>query len=94
MTVAYFSTFTRVFEIAAGCLLALAVPYLIGLPGRLAPVLNWGGLALLIFSILYIEPTMPFRAGSRSSRSSAPASSSPVARSRPTGAPSASSTCL
>lgn len=60
VTVAYFSTFTRVFEIAAGCLLALAVPYLIGLPGRLAPVLNWGGLALLIFSILYIEPTMPF----------------------------------
>lgn len=60
VTVAYFSTFTRVFEIAAGCLLALAVPCLVGLPGRLAPVLNWGGLALLIFSILYIEPTMPF----------------------------------
>ena len=60
VTVAYFSTFTRVFEIAAGCLLALAVPYLIGLPGRLSPVLNWAGLALLIFSVLYIEPTMPF----------------------------------
>lgn len=60
VTVAYFSTFTRVFEIAAGCLLALAVPYLAGLPAHLSPVLNWAGLALLIFSILYIEPTMPF----------------------------------
>ena len=60
MTVAYFSTYTRVFEIAAGCLLALAVPYLVRLPGNLSPWLNWGGLALLVFSIFYIEPTMPF----------------------------------
>jgi peptidoglycan/LPS O-acetylase OafA/YrhL len=45
---AYFSTFSRAWELAAGALLALSTHKLGGIPDRARPVLAWSGLAVIV----------------------------------------------
>ncbi|MET0673663.1 MAG: acyltransferase family protein [Microbacterium pygmaeum] len=62
-TVAYFSTATRAWELAAGALLAVASPVLVRMPAVLGSMLAWVGLAGVIGAFLAIDPdTMPFPA--------------------------------
>ncbi|HAM13457.1 MAG TPA: acyltransferase, partial [Microbacterium sp.] len=56
-TLAYFSTLTRAWELAAGALLAAAVPLLARIPRPVGIVLGWVGLAGAVVSVLIIEPT-------------------------------------
>jgi peptidoglycan/LPS O-acetylase OafA/YrhL len=56
-TLAYFSTLTRAWELAAGALLAAAVPVLARIPRALGIMLGWVGLAGAVASVLIIEPT-------------------------------------
>ena len=60
---AYFDTFTRVWELGVGALLATAVGALARIPKALKPVLSWGGLAVIVASIAIItDPSMGFPA--------------------------------
>ena len=59
-TVAYFSTFTRAWELGAGALLAAAAPLLARLPAVLRFLLGWVGLAVIVGSALFIDSSMPF----------------------------------
>lgn len=59
-TVAYFSTFSRVWELAAGALLAVAANRLSALPNRIRPFLAWGGVLLLAASAVFITPESTF----------------------------------
>ena len=59
---AYFSTFTRVWELGAGALLAIAGPWLMRLPDALRPVLAYVGLAGVAASLFLITPTVQFPA--------------------------------
>lgn len=54
-TWAYFSTFTRVWELGVGALLATAVGALGRIPGWAKPVLSWGGLVLIGASVFAIS---------------------------------------
>jgi len=56
-TLAYFSTLTRAWELAAGALLAAAVPMLSRIPRPVGIALGWVGLAGAVASVLIIEPT-------------------------------------
>ncbi len=56
-TLAYFSTLTRAWELAAGALLAAAVPVLTRIPRALGIVMGWLGLAGAVTAVLFIEPT-------------------------------------
>jgi peptidoglycan/LPS O-acetylase OafA/YrhL len=47
-TSAYFSTFSRAWELAAGALLALGAHKLVGLPDKARTVLAWGGLLTIV----------------------------------------------
>ncbi len=59
-TVAYFSTFTRVWEIAVGCLLAVFLPRILYIPRALGTWLMIGGVALIIASCFIIQGDTPF----------------------------------
>ncbi|MEZ0049809.1 peptidoglycan/LPS O-acetylase OafA/YrhL [Mycobacterium sp. MAA66] len=59
-TGAYFSTFTRVWELGVGALLAICAPLLAGLPDALRPLLSYLGLAGAIASLFVITPSSPF----------------------------------
>jgi peptidoglycan/LPS O-acetylase OafA/YrhL len=59
-TVAYFSTFTRAWELGAGALLAVASPRLSRMPAVLRFLLGWIGLAVIVGSALLIDGSMPF----------------------------------
>lgn len=62
-TRAYFDTFTRVWELGVGALLATAVGLLTRIPKVLKPFLSWSGLALIVASIALItDPSMGFPA--------------------------------
>lgn len=54
--VAYFSTLTRVWEIAVGVALALALPRVLRLSRRLSAALAAGGLAVVLWSATAYEP--------------------------------------
>ncbi|MET0864783.1 MAG: acyltransferase family protein [Nakamurella sp.] len=56
----YFETVSRVWELAAGALLAALAAQSGKIGNRLAAALMWGGLALLIGSTLLINPDLPF----------------------------------
>ncbi|MCK6081263.1 acyltransferase family protein [Microbacterium sp. EYE_5] len=56
-TVAYFSTLTRAWELAAGAVVAALVPLLRRIPTPLGAALQWVGLAGVIASLLLIDPT-------------------------------------
>ncbi|VXB19381.1 acyltransferase family protein [Citricoccus sp. K5] len=53
-TWAYFSTFSRAWELGVGALLAVAGPLLLRIPGVLRPILTWAGLAGMVASVLWI----------------------------------------
>jgi peptidoglycan/LPS O-acetylase OafA/YrhL len=61
-TLAYFSTFTRAWELGIGALLAIASPLLRTIPTVLRPVLAWVGFAGIIASIFVVNDSMPFPA--------------------------------
>lgn len=53
-TVAYFSTFSRAWELAAGAALAFATPLLARLPQAVRELLAWAGLAVVVGSMFII----------------------------------------
>lgn len=61
-TLAYFSTFTRGWELGVGAALAVAASWFTGLPARLRPVLAWVGLTAMTASLFLIGDTSPFPA--------------------------------
>ncbi|MGN7252775.1 acyltransferase family protein [Arthrobacter sp. SAFR-014] len=61
-TWAYFSTFSRAWELGIGALIAVVAPILTKLPSWLRPVLAWLGVGGLIASVLYVSPGAGFPA--------------------------------
>jgi peptidoglycan/LPS O-acetylase OafA/YrhL len=59
-TVAYFSTFSRVWELASGALLAISAPRVSAMPEAIRPFLAWGGLGVIAASALLITSETPF----------------------------------
>ena len=59
-TAAYFSPFTRTCELAAGALLAVLVPQLLGRSRKLGIALSWAGLLGIIGIALWYTPTTVF----------------------------------
>lgn len=59
-TVAYFSTFSRVWELAVGALLAIVAPSVGRLPAAPRPFLAWAGLALIGASAAVLTPQSAF----------------------------------
>lgn len=59
-TSAYFSTWTRIWELGVGALLAIGVPLLKRIPDAIRPYLSYVGLAGAVASLFFITPTMPF----------------------------------
>ncbi|WP_327022462.1 acyltransferase family protein [Micromonospora sp. NBC_01739] len=59
-TVAYFSTFSRAWELGVGALLALAAPLLARIPAPARPAYQWAGLIGLLVSVLAITAQSPF----------------------------------
>jgi len=57
---AYFSTLARVWQIAAGCALALVLPAGLRMPRRLSALLAGGGLAVLTWSALTFGEDLPY----------------------------------
>ncbi|MEV7693759.1 acyltransferase family protein [Microbacterium sp. NPDC089189] len=55
-TVAYFSTLTRVWELAAGAVLAAAAPLLARIPRGLGAAMGWIGLGGIVASFAVIDP--------------------------------------
>ena len=57
-TVAFFSPFTRAWELALGALVAVGAPWLLRVPSQLAVVMTWIGLGLIALSaVLYNAQT-------------------------------------
>jgi peptidoglycan/LPS O-acetylase OafA/YrhL len=61
-TIAYFSTFTRAWELGIGALLAVFATAFRHIPAWLRPVLGWIGVAGIFWSIFSITSAMPFPA--------------------------------
>ncbi|MEU4776912.1 acyltransferase family protein [Micromonospora sp. NPDC023633] len=59
-TVAYFSTFSRAWELGVGALLAVAMPLLARIPAAARPLLQWLGLTGLVVSLAVITSQTPF----------------------------------
>jgi len=59
---AYFSTFTRAGELAAGAVIAAAAPVLARMPAAARGLLAWIGLAAIIAAFFVIDPADPFPA--------------------------------
>jgi peptidoglycan/LPS O-acetylase OafA/YrhL len=59
-TVAYFSTFSRAWELGVGAVLAAASPLFVRLPLAVRVVLGWLGLAGVIASFFLVSDTTPF----------------------------------
>nr|WP_262927973.1 acyltransferase family protein [Gordonia jinghuaiqii] len=59
-TAAYFSTFTRVWELGIGALLAICTPVLARIPNKIRPLLSYAGLAGVAVSLFVISSTSPF----------------------------------
>jgi peptidoglycan/LPS O-acetylase OafA/YrhL len=59
-TGAYFSTFTRVWELGVGALLAIGVPVLARIPHNVRPYLSYLGITGAVTSLFVISPTMAF----------------------------------
>lgn len=59
-TFAYFSTFSRAWELGAGALLAVLSPVMLHLPARLRPVMAWIGLGGVLVGAFIITPQSPF----------------------------------
>lgn len=61
-TVAYFSTFTRGWELGLGGLLSIAATRLRALPRPVSFILVWGGLAAIVYATIYTEADQSFPA--------------------------------
>ncbi|WP_253202072.1 acyltransferase family protein [Subtercola sp. PAMC28395] len=61
-TAAYFSTFSRAWELGAGALLAISAPLFARMPRALCVLLAWVGSIILIASLFVIDDTLPFPA--------------------------------
>ncbi len=59
-TAAYFSPFPRVSELAAGALLAVAVPSLVRLPRRIGIAASWAGIAVILWAAFTYTPQTTF----------------------------------
>ena len=59
-SVAFFSLPTRAWELAVGGLVALSAGWWSRLPGRVALVVGWVGLGLIVVGCLVLGPTTPF----------------------------------
>lgn len=59
-TTAYFSTFTRAWELGVGALVAVSATQLDRLPALLRATLAWGGLAVVLASAFVIDDGTPF----------------------------------
>jgi peptidoglycan/LPS O-acetylase OafA/YrhL len=59
-TSAYFSTFSRVWELAAGAFVALGIAKVSSVPHRMRPVLAWGGLVAIVGSAVVMTESTPF----------------------------------
>ena len=59
---AYFSTFSRVWELGLGAMLAVAVPVVSRLPLRLRPALAWVGLGGMVASLWLVSSSSAFPA--------------------------------
>lgn len=57
---AYFSTFTRGWELGLGALLALVAHRVAHLPDRLKAVMSWTGLAMVLYAAIAYTPSTPF----------------------------------
>ncbi len=58
--VAYFSPFTRAWELALGSLVAVATPWLLKLPSKLAVLATWTGLGAIVISALVFTSQTPY----------------------------------
>ncbi|UZX04329.1 acyltransferase [Arthrobacter sp. CDRTa11] len=61
-SMAYFSTFSRAWELGVGAGLAVAAPVLGQLPAKLRPILSWLGLTGILVSVAVINSGSPFPA--------------------------------
>lgn len=61
-TVAYFSTFSRAWELGVGALLAVSATTLQKLPHYLRPILGWTGLAGIAFGLFFVNAGTAFPA--------------------------------
>jgi peptidoglycan/LPS O-acetylase OafA/YrhL len=61
-TMAYFSTFSRAWELGVGALLAVTAASLARIPTWLRPLLGWLGLVGIIFSLFVVKDTLAFPA--------------------------------
>lgn len=59
---AYFSSFTRIWELGVGALVAIAGPWLIRLPAAIRPLLAYVGLAGVLLSLFVIDSAVQFPA--------------------------------
>jgi peptidoglycan/LPS O-acetylase OafA/YrhL len=59
---AYFSSFTRVWELGVGALVAIAGPWLVRIPSPIRPTLAYLGLAGVVASLFLIDSTVQFPA--------------------------------
>ena len=57
---AYFSTFTRAWELAIGGALVMVLPMLARLPRAAAALLGWAGAAAVLWAVLTYSEAMPF----------------------------------
>ncbi|ORW18372.1 acyltransferase family protein [Mycobacterium palustre] len=57
---AYFSLFTRAWQLAAGALVALTADYWRRLPVRAAVVTGWVGLAMVLVACIFYTPDIPY----------------------------------
>ncbi|BDZ44328.1 acyltransferase [Naasia aerilata] len=59
---AYFSTFSRAWELGIGALIAVYAPVARRIPAVLRPVLGWAGLAGIVFSLFVVNDRVAFPA--------------------------------
>ena len=59
---AYFSTFSRAWELGIGALLAVAAPLISRLPGLIRPPLAWVGVAGMVAGLFLVDPNDGFQA--------------------------------
>jgi peptidoglycan/LPS O-acetylase OafA/YrhL len=57
---AYFSLFTRAWQLAAGALVALTAEYWRRLPARAAVLTGWGGMAMVLWACVFLTPDVPY----------------------------------
>jgi peptidoglycan/LPS O-acetylase OafA/YrhL len=60
--VAYFSTFSRAWELGIGALLAVAMPLLLRIPDAVRPILAWVGLAVIGYGLFALSSESPIPA--------------------------------